>query len=203
VGYWPLSFACYNKKKESNFTADMVFGMLSMLDQATIKELALNVSMPVQEVFFRFGKLYIRNEVKECLLNHTATCERMPGLPSWCPHFASPEETLPIGTRWLGHLEEKSEHNAQMPCAGSRKSGKWAHPRSKLWVFRRIANPFFGNDPNRHLYNTDNPRQIVLVPGSDSILASGITVDCNPSVDLPDFLSQHSMRKTLYGTKIA
>jgi hypothetical protein len=193
------------RRRKSTIPADMVFGMLAMLDQPKVNELALHISMPVEEVFVRFGKLYIRNEVRECLLNHTATLERLPGLPSWCPNFSSPRETLPIGTRWLGHWREKDDQETQMPCAGFQESGgKWAHPESKFQILKGLPNVLRGAEFDHHLYDTKNPRQIALLPGSDGILASGISldtvvgiVDCNPAADLLDFLSQHSMHQTL------
>lgn len=192
------------RRRKASVAADMVFGMLAMLDRPTINELALDVSMSAQQVFVRFGKHYIRNEVKECLLNHVATRERMPGLASWCPNFASLEETVPIGTHWLGHHDDRDEHIAYFPSAGFKESGKWALPTSKIYVAKYFYNILTGKHPEHRQYDTKNPRQISLVEGSNSILASGVVidtivgfVDCNPAADSQDFLSEHGLHQTL------
>jgi hypothetical protein len=193
------------RRRKATVPADMVFGMLAMLDATTIKKLALDVSMETQEVYVRFGKHFIRNEVGECLLNHVVTRERSIALPSWCPDFASVEETVSIGTRWIGHHESRPEHEAQMPHAGFQKGWKkWALPKNRMPFARGVANIFTGKSPYYHQYDTSNPRQISLVENSNAITATGVTmdtvveiVDCNPAWDLPDVMSQEAVLQTL------
>jgi hypothetical protein len=192
------------RRRKATVPADMVFGMLAMLDATTIKTFDLKVSMSTQDVYVRFGKHYIRNEVLECLLNHVVTRERLMGLPSWCPDFASVEETVSIGTRWIGHHEVRREHEAQMPHAGYQRHGKWAIPTNRMFFVRGLANLVSGKSPLYHQYDTSNPRQITLMEDSNAIVASGVTidtiieiVDCNPALDLPDPLSQEGLLQTL------
>ena len=192
------------RRKKATVPADMVFGMLAMLDSTSIKTLDLKVSMSTQDVYVRFGKYYIRNEVGECLLNHVVTRERLPGLPSWCPNFASVEETVPIGTRWIGHHQSRPEHEAQMPHAGFQKHGKWTIPTNRMYYLRVSANILSGRSPLHHLYDTKNPRQISYVDNSNAITATGVTideiveiVDCNPAWDLSDSMSKEALLQTL------
>lgn len=203
---WGCSFSALlvaTRRRDARDPVDMVWGMSALIDNAARKELALERYMSAQEIFIRFAGYYIRNEVKECLLNHTATRENLPGLPSWCPNFASREESTSIGTRWYGHYQERPWLKAQMPCAGLQKKGKWALPRSKLYYAKYVTNSFQAKHSLHGLYDTNNPRQIALVPGSNSILASGIHLDtitdvvpCNPGADAASFLSYNSIQQT-------
>ncbi|KAF7191887.1 Heterokaryon incompatibility protein 6, OR allele [Pseudocercospora fuligena] len=191
------------RRRQATMPADMVFGQLALLDNATIKELALDISMPETEVFTRFSKHYVRNEVKECLLNHTATVEKLTGLPSWCPNFASREETISIGSRWVGHYQEQAWLKKQMPCAGLQKHGKWKLPRSKLYYAKYITNALQAKHGLDNQYNTNNPRQIALAPKTDCIIATGVELDvvahiveCNPAAESAKFLSYNSIVQT-------
>lgn len=192
------------RRRKATVPADMVFGMLAMLDVTTIKTLALNVSMTKEEVYIRFGKYYIRNEVAECLLNHVGTKERANGLPSWCPDFASLPETVSIGTRWTGHYETAPEHSAQMPHAGFQSHGKWAIPTNRMSTVRNISNILTGKRPSYHQNDISNPRQISLSENRNAITATGVTidtivgiVDCNRSLDLPNTMTQEALLQTL------
>ncbi|KAF2166995.1 hypothetical protein M409DRAFT_66109 [Zasmidium cellare ATCC 36951] len=191
------------RRRDATEPADMVWGMYALIDKPTRKTLALDPEMPAEESFTRFAKHYIRHEVKECLLNHTATVERMHGLPSWRPNFASHEETTSIGSRWYGHYQEQAWLKRQMPCAGFQKKGKWALPRSKAYYAKYITNSLQGKYSLSGLYATNNPRQIALVPESNAILVSGIYLDtiaeivpCNDAAESVFFLSYNSVQQT-------
>lgn len=183
---------------------DYVFGQLAMFDRDTIQQLALDISMSMREVFTRFAKHYIRNEVKECLLNHNATIAKLPELPTWCPNFASQPETQSIGSRWLGHYQEETWVKKQMPCAGFQKEGKWKLPRSRWYYARAFTNAFKARHKLHNQYNTKNPRQIAIVPDADCILAKGVELDtvtgiieCNPGFESADFFTHNSIVHTL------
>ena len=81
------------RRRQAALLADMVIGQSALLDPRTGQELGLSSSQDVSEMFVSFAKYCIRQEVLECLLNHTATEEKMPGLLSCCPNFASRAES--------------------------------------------------------------------------------------------------------------
>jgi Heterokaryon incompatibility protein (HET) len=203
---WAVSLSALllaTRRRKATVPVDIVVGQSALLDKRMIKELALQSSQPVERVFLAFGKHYIRQEAKEVLFNHIATQEKLSGLPSWCPNFASPEATLPLGSRWLGHYEEPREHKAQMYHAAFNKRGKWSLPRSRVYYGKYIANALIGRDPLRNLYATNNPRQVQLVEGTDHIRLSGVDVDevvevidCNPAAENLKFLSFDSIQQT-------
>jgi hypothetical protein len=191
------------RRRQATVPADMVIGMLGMLDTHTRQTLAIDIAQTTESVFITFGKFYIRNELKEMLINHVATRERLAGLPSWCPNFASPPETISLGTRWLGHLESTHEHRAQMYCAGFQKKGRWKRPRSRFYYVKNLTNAFIGRHPHSGVFDTKNPRQIALLPNTDSIVVSGIhmetvvaVVDCNPAAEFTNFLSFNGVQHT-------
>ena len=191
------------RRRQAAVPADMVIGMLGMLDAHARLTLAIDIGQTTESVFIKFGKFYIRNEPKEMLLNHVATRERLACLPSWCPNFASPPETISLGTRWLGHLESTHEHRAQMYCAGFQKKGKWTRPRSGLYYVKNITNALIWRHPHSGVFDTNNTRQIALLPNTDSIVASGIpmetvvaVVDCNPAAESTKFLSFNGVQDT-------
>jgi hypothetical protein len=191
------------RRREATVPADKVHGMMAMFDQYTIEDMAVSVKMRTQEVFVRFARYYIRNEPQECLLNHVATCDRLEGLPSWCPNFASPPETIPIGTRWLGHHKLTEFQDSQIVHAGSiriedsdnwsvRNCVKWSRPVSKSWLagMKPVRNMIVGRDTRKGMYDTSNPRQISIVKGTDFLQASGAALDtvieyveCNSAMD--------------------
>lgn len=203
---WAVSLSALllaTRRRKATVPTDMVIGQSALLDRHMIKELSLQSSQPVERVFLAFGKHYIRQEAKEVLLNHIATQDKLPDLPSWCPNFASPEATVPLGSRWLGHYQEPPEHKAQMYHAAFTKHGKWSLPRSKLYYGKYVGNALIGRAPLRNLYATDNPRQVQLVEGTDHIRLSGIdfdevieVVDCNPAAENLKFLSFNSIQQT-------
>lgn len=91
-GGWAISLSSLllaTRRRRATLPADMVIGQSALLDKGMIKKLGLQSAQPARDVFVRYGKHYIRQEVRECLLNHARTAEGMPGLPSWCPNFAS------------------------------------------------------------------------------------------------------------------
>jgi hypothetical protein len=199
------------RRREATVPADFVHGMQAMFDPFTIKKMDLSVRMATDEVFIRFAKYYIRNEIHECLLNHLATRDRLQGLPSWCPHFASPEETIPIGSRMFAYNQLSKAQKGQIPHAGHAVEDaedypfmKWAMPISKSWVLKMAWNTIKGKDLFGGTYDTSNPRQISLVKGTNFIQASGVAldtvvdfVDCNPAMDLEDTGSKEAIQQTL------
>lgn len=203
---WGISLSSLllaTQRRQATVPDDMVFGMMAMLDRPTVEKLAIDITNTTEVVFVSFSKHYILNETKEVLLNHTARREVRPSLPSWCPNFCSPPDTLSLGSRWLGHYEASSEQRLQMYCAGFQKDGKWKRPRKKLYYIKNITNALTGRHPHSGLYNTDNPRQIALVPRSNHLLASGVhidqvvaVVDCNPAAESAKFLSFNSIQQT-------
>lgn len=185
-GGWAISLSSLllaTRRRRATLPADMVIGQSALLDKGMIKKLGLQSAQPARDVFVRYGKHYIRQEVRECLLNHARTAEGMPGLPSWCPNFASRPEAVPLTSRRLGPVsvyDEARPAGDKAPAfhAGfSVEGGQWAIPRSRLFHGKFFANILRGRDSARNLYNTDDPRQIQLVEGTDAIRLSGLTAD--------------------------
>lgn len=185
-GGWAISLSSLllaTRRRRATLPADMVIGQSALLDKGMIKKLGLQSAQPARDVFVRYGKHYIRQEVRECLLNHARTAEGMPGLPSWCPNFASRPETVPLTSRRLGPVsvyDEARPEGDRAPAfhAGfSVEGGQWAIPRSRLFHGKFFANILRGRDSARNLYNTDDPRQIQLVEGTDAIRLSGLAAD--------------------------
>lgn len=191
---WAISLSSLllaTRRRRSTLPADMVIGQSALLDKGTIKKLGLLSAQPARDVFVRYAKHYIRQEVRECLLNHARTAEAMPGLPSWCPNFASRPETTPLTSRRLGPIsayddDDRPAGDNTAPAfhagfsAGEEGGGqRWAIiPRSRLFHGRLFANILRGRDSARDLYSTDDPRQVRLVEGSsDAIRLSGLAAD--------------------------
>lgn len=117
------------RRRKASIAADIVFGMLAMMDNKTAKSLASEANLTTRDVFVKFAKHYIPNEHQEHMFNHVATEERFEGLPSWCPNFASSPATLSLGSQWIGKLEASDSRIGQMYNAGFRRSGKkWKLP---------------------------------------------------------------------------
>lgn len=185
-GGWAISLSALllaTRRRRATLPADMVIGQSALLDKGTIKRLAFHPAQNARDVFVRYGKHYLRQEVRECLLNHARTAERMPGLPSWCPNFASRPGAAPLTSRRLGPVSVYDEARSEGDTAPafhagfSVEGGQWAIPRSRLFHGRFFANILRGRDSARNLYNTDDPRQIQLVEGSDAIRLSGLAAD--------------------------
>lgn len=189
-GGWAISISSLllaTRRRRATLPADMVIGQSALLDKGMIKKLGLQSAQPARDVFVRYGKHYIRQEVRECLLNHARTTEGMPGLPSWCPNFASRPETAPLTSRRLGPVsvyddprpegDRAPAFHAGFTTTSEDAGGKWTIPRSRLFHGKFFANILRGRDSARNLYNTDDPRQIQLVEGTDAIRLSGLAVD--------------------------
>lgn len=190
-GGWAISLSSLllaTRRRRATLPADMVIGQSALLDKGMIKKLGLQSAQPARDVFVRYGKHYVRQEVRECLLNHARTAEGMPGLPSWCPNFASRPETVPLTSRRLGPVSVYDDarpegdkapafHAGFTTTAEQGDGGRWAIPRSRLFHGKFFANILRGRDSARNLYNTDDPRQIQLVEGTDAIRLSGLAVD--------------------------
>ncbi|KAK6440618.1 hypothetical protein LTR95_003150 [Oleoguttula sp. CCFEE 5521] len=192
------------RRREATKPQDMVIGMLAMMDRGTIRKLALSSSMPTSQVFSIFGQYYIQHEPRECLLNHVATQDRLPGLPSWCPDFSSREITFAIGTRWFGrNADEEDNQGVHMPCVGFTEKGSWAIPKHRLEFGRLMVNLFTAKGGYHGMYNTGNPRSLQPVERSNAIRASGMSldvvtsvIDCNAAAESIDFLAFNSVQQT-------
>ncbi|KAL8659561.1 MAG: hypothetical protein Q9202_007071, partial [Teloschistes flavicans] len=119
------------RRKSATNPADMVFGMLALMTHGEKSRITVDVSLPVERVYFEFASYYILNEMDECLLNHTSSQTRREGLPSWCPDFSSPETTVPLASRFGGGRELSTEEFSTNFRAGFYSSGKWAKPMVK------------------------------------------------------------------------
>ena len=199
---WTLIIA--GRGKEATNPIDMVFGMYGLLPPGTQNQMTVDVSLPIQEVYVTFAKHYIRNEVDECLLNHLSSMEKMEGLPSWCPNFGSPEETHILGSLWFGAELIPSQCNHQLYHAGFQKTGKWVKPQVKNREWQIIKNSYHQRYIEHDLNNTSDPRQIQLIPDTNYIHVSGISLDeivevikCNPAVQAPEFMTLENLSQTL------
>jgi len=154
----------------STLPSDHVFGIMGMLSKKILEDLAMDTSMPAHIVFTSFGKCFIRHETRECLLNHTSSVEKLPGLPSWCPNFASPEQTKSLGTRWQGFRETADREEELMYHAGFTITSKWARPKKSFAAARMAVNMFLmDRRSDEDIYNAPHPRRISLIEGTDSI----------------------------------
>ncbi|KAK5075894.1 hypothetical protein LTR70_009913 [Exophiala xenobiotica] len=207
TSFWGVALSALlvgTRRRKASIAADVVFGMLAMMDQKTAASLAPEANVTTTEVFVKFAKHYIRNEHKEHLFNHLATEERLAGLPSWCPNFASAPATLSLGSQWIGKLEASDSQIEQMYRAGFKRSGKkWRLPRSRIYVLKGIANALTGRNEYDNIYNTKNPRAIAVLSDLDHLLVSGMhvdivaeTVDCNPASQSDNFFSLDSILQT-------
>ena len=197
----PLLFA--TRGRLATDPADHVFGIMAMLSKATVRELGVDVSLPVKTVFVNYGKHYIRNETTECLLNHNSSVEKLDGLPSWCPNFASPEETVSLGSRWFGRTKPSPKQARQMYCAGFTHSGLWKRLKKNLSSLRGVLNTLSGRHSEENIFNTQDPRQISLYSGTYYIRARGMQVDevvefvdCNIGIESLQAILADSLQRT-------
>ncbi|KAJ9651544.1 hypothetical protein H2198_009187 [Neophaeococcomyces mojaviensis] len=203
---WGVSLSALlmgTRRRKATIAVDAVFGMLAMMDHRTSRTLAPEANSSTRDVFVKFAKHYIRNELKENLLNHIATEERMEGLPSWCPNFASSPATISLGSRWVGRASLTDELKRQMYSAGFKLEGKWKLPKSKAFALKAVANVLSGRNQSNGLRDTKNPRQMALLPDSDNLLVAGIhmdeivaVADCNAAAESANFFSLKSLMLT-------
>lgn len=204
---WAISLSALllaTRRRRATLPADMVIGQSALLDKGMIKELGLQSAQPARDVFVRYGKHYIRQEPRECLLNHARTAETMPGLPSWCPNFASRPETTPLTSRRLGPISVYDDHRPAGDTAPAfhagfsvEGGGQWAIPRSRLFHGKLLANVLRGRDWARNLYATGDPRQVQLVESEDAIRLSGLAADEVAEVVDGDSSSSSSSQQAL------
>ncbi|KAG6362278.1 hypothetical protein INS49_010508 [Diaporthe citri] len=110
-------------------------------------------AQPARDGFVRYGKHYIRQEPRECLLNHARAAEMMPGLPGWCPNFASRPETAPLASR---RLLPVSVYDDDRPAGDTAQQ---ALPRQALR--HHPAGPRLGAQPVQHgRPAADPPRRV-------------------------------------------
>ena len=205
--FWGVSLRALllgTRRRKATFAADVVYGMLAMMDKHTAQDLVPAANSSIQELFIKFAKHYARNEHSENILNHIATETKLEGLPSWCPNFASSPATLPIGSTWTGKYYTLAEEDkSQAYHAGFTVDGKWTLPRSRLYYLKGIANVLKGRNEYTGLRDTQDPRQISFLPESDFMLVSGMhldvvaeVVDCNPAAESLDFCSLDNLVQT-------
>lgn len=165
---WSISLSALllaTRRRRATLSADMVIGQSALLDKGMIKTLGLQSSQPARDIFVRYAKHYIRQEARECLLNHARTAEALPGLPSWCPNFASRPEATPLTARRLGpasvYDDEARPGGDKAPAFHAGFSvehgGRWGIPRSKLFHGRYFTNILRGRDSARNLVRHGRP----------------------------------------------
>ncbi|KAL8686266.1 MAG: hypothetical protein Q9218_007229 [Villophora microphyllina] len=174
------SLVTHSRKQEASHPSDMIFGSLGMAAPGLVKEIPIDPSLPQQVVFTTFGKYYVSHKPCECLLNHTARKKKLRGLPSWCPNFASQEETTPLGSHYMIERDLRQEYETQGYCAGySMTNEKWnipTIPAGRL-AWEVIGSSFTRRHPIQNMYNTTSLDQISPIPDTDDLRASGIVVD--------------------------
>ena len=181
----------------------MVLGMLGLVAPGVFDEIGIDVSLPMQSVFMQLARYYIRNEPDECILNHVSAREKLDGLPSWCPNFASPEETTSLHSLWIYEGIVGSIGEPQKYRAGFLLEGELQKPTNEKLVWTVIKNAHHRQYPMQNVYNTDNPRQIALIIDSNNIGASGMAIDevvaiidCNPGVESAKFFNFNSIQQS-------
>ena len=204
-GVKPSMLMNATRKREATNSIDMVFGMLGLVAPGVFDEIGIDVSLPVQSVFVQLAKYYVRNEPDECLLNHVSAREKLDGLPSWCPNFASPEETTSLHSLWMNDRLIQSNRESQMYRAGFKLQGEWVKPTNEKIVWIVIKNSTHRRHPLQNVYNTNNPRQITLISDSNNIRVSGMAIDevvevidCNQGVESAYFYNFNSIHQTHY-----
>ena len=202
-GVKPSILMTSTRKREAKNPIDMVFGMLGLVAPGVFDEIGIDVSLPVQSVFVQLAKYYLRNEPGECILNHVSAREKLDGLPSWCPNFASPEETTSLHSLWMYEAIIASIEEPQKYRAGFQLEGEWQKPTNEKMVWTVIKNAHHRRYVLQNVYNTNNPRQIALIPDSNNIRASGMAIDkvveiidCNPGVESAKFFNFNSIQQT-------
>ena len=191
------------RRREVKNPVDMVLGMLGLVAPGIFDEIRIDVSLPVQSVFVQLARYYVRNEPDECILNHVSALEKLDDLPSWCPNFASPEETTPFHSLWMNERIVTSIPERQMYRAGFRLEGVWQKPTNEKLVWTMIKNAHHRRYPLQNWYNTNDPRQISLISDSNNIRASGVAIDevvemidCNSGVESAKFFNFNSIQQT-------
>lgn len=168
-----------SRRREAQNPVDMIFGMLGMAARGLVRDFAINMLLPPVALYVEFARYYLRNEVYECIVNHTETLERLPGLPSWCPNLASPAATHSIGSRWILGRDASPFAGSQGFCAGYATDGEWAMPHiSPRELLQGIPSKIIHqHDFSGGLNNTGNPRQISPTSDRDRIRATGLLLD--------------------------
>ncbi|KAL2047570.1 hypothetical protein ABVK25_011392 [Lepraria finkii] len=163
-----------SRQREATNPADMIFGMLGMASYGLGKVLDLDISMSPIEVYVTFAGHYLRNEVSECLLNHVASRDRLPGLPSWCPNFGSPEQNCSLGSLWWDDtLMKETPHSRRYYASHEQGVGLPTHQ----YILRPIRNTLHRRAFDYGINDTPDPRQLSLLPNPHKIHAAGVTID--------------------------
>ncbi|KAI0393209.1 heterokaryon incompatibility protein-domain-containing protein [Xylariaceae sp. FL0594] len=198
-------------RRKATAPVEMVLGQTALIDDDEAKKLNLGFDQPEERVFVEFAKYYITQEPFECLLQHVATKERNPKLPSWCPNFASSRETLSIGSLWYGdYTPEDSTMDGQFYHAGFSNDlwSRYTVPHSQTFKYLgRVAfNMMRGKSAYTDLYKSNNRRQMRAVEEGTTanlLQLTGMVVDtvarvveCNAGADSEDFLAYESLRAT-------
>jgi hypothetical protein len=134
--------------------------------------------------------------------------EQLSGLPSWCPNFAYPENTISLGGRVIDHPEAglgPTNSIDHMYHAGFTLSGKWKLPERSFAALREIIY-LLRHDQRHddHHYDTNNPCQLSVIPNTEYLCAHGIHIDeviayveCNPDLDNGNPISHNNLKKTM------
>ena len=164
------------RQREASNPTDKIFGMMGMAEQGLGKLLGLDISMSPIEVFVAFARHYLRHEVVECLLNHVASRDRMPGLPSWCPNFGSVDRTCSIGSFFLDDLVGEETPNSRRYHAGFEQD--FANIPRNNFSYRRLFINLVHRRRNSHGdLDTPDLRQLTLLNDPYKIRAVGMPVD--------------------------
>ncbi|KAL8687292.1 MAG: hypothetical protein Q9218_006492 [Villophora microphyllina] len=167
-------------------SADMVFGMLALMAHGDQTQITMDVSLPVERVYFELARYYILNEPDECILNHTASQIRRSGLPSWCPDFNSPQSTVPLASNFYGGYKSADQVSTGFRAGfnESRKwetvfgePGKWEKPMAKKWLWKMQRNAFHRRRLNHGLNDPSHPDYITVDSNAMHLNASGVFVD--------------------------
>lgn len=196
------------RRREATQAVDKIFGLISMLTQTEIQEIGVYYFMSAHKIYVRFSKYYLKREMAEYLLNHVSTKAKTSELPSWCPNFASEEESVVLGS--IPDMAGRESFNFPtyaILCAGFHETiadGKWTLPEVNFRLFKEIKNSAVGLPDTHNVWRTDHPHYISLIPDSNVIQAKGISIDvvagfveCNPAADQPVFFSRQCMMQTL------
>ncbi|KAL9579091.1 MAG: hypothetical protein Q9203_006846 [Teloschistes exilis] len=175
----PLDFLLHVIRRRSvTRPADMVFGMLALMAHEEKSRITVDVSLPVERVYFEFARYYILNELDECILNHNSSQTRRESLPSWCPDFSSPENTVPLASKFLYGREVSRDHFSTNFRAGFNKDGQWAKPMKKDRQYTYVKDmPHFARMYQEGKYDLSHPDFMHVVSDVMQLNVSGVLID--------------------------
>ncbi|KAI4200792.1 MAG: hypothetical protein LQ350_003700 [Teloschistes chrysophthalmus] len=158
--------------------ADMVFAMLALMAHGEKSRITVDVSLPVERVYFEFARYYILNELDECILNHTSSHTRREGLPSWCPDFSAPETTVSLASKFHHGTELYTEQFWTGFRTGFNRNGQWAKPMVRNRQYTLIKDmPASKRLYQEGKYDLSHPDFIQVVSDLMQLNVSGVLID--------------------------